>query len=523
MKASIKILILLGTLVIFGAVYYFGFYEQHEIVQEKEETSISFEKHTLDCARNPVSNHSIVGGAVIDIDDDGVKEFFITGGREQKDCLFRYEDGALVNIIDRVGIKNTEASYGAFSVDTNNDRLTDLFVARESGIYLYINMDGVFEEKLIYASKKDSTGFFMDIALSDSDNDGDLDIYISTFEKYKFFESANFNDTRTKQNNIFLENVGDMVFQDVTKDAGLTFKENTFSSTFVDLNNDNLEDLVLILNTNKTHIYKNLGNNKFELATVLGDYGFWMGLAVADVNNDGDVDLFFSNIGSTISSRFARGNLRDEQKLVSEFALWENTGDFTFTNSLPDISTDDFGFGWGIIPLDLNFDNKKDFIIRQNYVSYPPHRLTKLPGSALLNLDGRLVETIDEIGLSSKVYGFTALVGDFDGDERDDVVDLNLKGAHAFYKNVSTTDKQKISVDLPMTSEYTNAKAELFFKDGTSIKRSLNRKQGICSVQDSRVTFYFSDKKPSEIHIFSKEGKMDKIKRLNSKKSLYRL
>ena len=523
MKVGIKILILLGVLVISGAIYFFGFYEQEEIAQDKEAPRIAFEKYALDCARNPVSNHSIVGGAVIDIDNDGVKEFFITGGRKQKDCLFRFENGTLVNIIDRVGIKNTEASYGAFSVDENNDGLTDLFVARESGIYLYINVDGVFEEKLIYASKKDSPGFFMDIALSDSDNDGDVDIYISTFEKYKFFKSANFNSIETKENNIFLENIGDRVFQDITEDAGLTFKENTFSSTFADLNDDNLEDLILILNTNKTHIYKNLGNNKFELATVLGDNGFWMGLAVADVNNDGDVDLFFSNIGSTISSKFARGNLRYEQKLVSEFALWENAGDFTFKNSLPDISTDDFGFGWGIIPLDLNFDNKKDFIIRQNYVSYIPHRLNKLPGSALLNLNGRLVEAIDDIGLSSKVYGYTALVGDFDGDERDDIVYLNLKGAHAFYKNVSITDKDQLSVDLPMTSEYINAKAELFFKDGTSIQRFLNRKQGITSVQDSRVTFYFSDKTPTSIHIFSKEGKVSKIKKLNSKKTLYRL
>ena len=529
MNKKVILFTIFGVIITLVAVllYYFYFTNKHETPQEIKELNISFEEKTLDCERNPSTGHSVVGGAVIDVDNDGVSEFFITGGRGELDCLFKFKDGELKNIIEDTNISRTEASFGAFSIDIDEDGLVDLLVARESGVYLYINKTInekiFFTEKLLYENKKNSQSIPIDISLSDTDNDGDLDIYISTFVKYESFKNANFNGIEAKQNNIFLENANNLVFRDITESANLLFKENTFSSTFVDLNNDNLEDLILILNANKIHIYKNLGNNKFEKATILGDYGFWMGLAVADVDADGNLDLFFSNIGSTIPSRLARGNLTKDQVLVSEFALWKNNGDFTFNNILPEISTNDHGFGWGIVPFDLNFDNIEDFLIRQNYVSWTPHKFKKLPGSVLININGTLTEAINGSNLSSEVYGFTTLVGDFNGDNSKDIVYLNLKSPHMFYKNTSSSGKQKISVNLPMTADYINAKVELLFKDGTSIKKHINRKQGVLSVQDSKVTFYYLGKTPSKIIVTSVKGEIREIQKIYKNQTNYSL
>ena len=186
----------------------------------------------------------------------------------------------------------------------------------------------------------------MSVALSDFDRDGDLDIYVPTFIAKEHFTVTTFNDKKHAQENVFLENLGNLQFKNTTKEAGLSYIQNTFDATFVDLNNDGFEDLILVLNTDQTKVYKNNGDKTFSEPKTLGDYGFWMGLAVSDIDNDGDLDLFFSNTGDTIKGFLLRGDLRDEQVLNPKYTLWENNGDFNFKNILPDISSNNIEFVW---------------------------------------------------------------------------------------------------------------------------------------------------------------------------------
>ena len=60
----------------------------------------------------------------------------------------QYQNGEFVNIIDTSGIESTDESFGVFSIDFTENGFVDLFIARESGLFLYENTNGFFKETL---------------------------------------------------------------------------------------------------------------------------------------------------------------------------------------------------------------------------------------------------------------------------------------------------------------------------------------------------------------------------------------
>jgi len=145
-------------------------------------------------------SHPFTGAAAIDIDGDNLNEVFVGGGHGQADALLKYKDGKLVDVIAGTGLSQKAATRGATSLDMDGDGDIDLLVARDDGVYLYLNDQGKFAATQIPVDLPPNSIPF-DVAVSDIDRDGDGDLYVSVFVDAKSFKSAVYNDPdHAKQN-----------------------------------------------------------------------------------------------------------------------------------------------------------------------------------------------------------------------------------------------------------------------------------------------------------------------------------
>lgn len=437
-------------------------------------------------------HHPFTGAAVIDIDGDGRPEIFVGGGEGQEDGLLSYVDGQFKDVISGTGLSDLSATHGATSIDLDGDADVDLIVAREDGVYLYLNEVGVFTKKLVPVTlPADAVAF--DVTVSDIDRDGDGDLYVSVFIDLESFRSATYNDPAHAKKNILLLNNGDLTFTDVTESAGVASLQNTFLSVFVDLDGDLWQDLVVAQNTGEVEIFRNTGKATFERIEAAEGHGFWMGLAVGDIDKDGDQDLLFTNVGDSIPSFLTRGDLRDDQVDTLEWLLLRNEGDMKFSDVTQQYGLTDHGFAWGAVFEDLNLDGDLDLIVAQNYIKWPVHRLFKLDGKAFLQLpnsgqhtEGRYFQQ-DKLGLDNPYFGQSPLIVDFSGDGKPDMLWINMDGPVRAFVNRETGNF--INVELPDTVASQGTSAYLETENGNSYTRQLLNSVGMLTDQSPTLTF----------------------------------
>lgn len=165
--------------------------------------------------------------------------------------------------------------------------------------------------------------------------------------------------------------------KDVTSQVGLNFKHEpgVDGSYFMpesigsgvalfDYDNDGDLDIYLI-NGNyhnrqrnqaspENQLYRQEANGIFLNATDesgLGDTGYGMGVAVGDIDNDGDLDVYVSNYGPD--------------------QLYMNNGDGTFQNITRKAGIDNTAWGCSVTFLDFDLDGYLDIYVT-NYVNYDP-------------------------------------------------------------------------------------------------------------------------------------------------------
>jgi hypothetical protein len=233
--------------------------------------------------------------------------------RGQRIALFHNNhDGTFTDVSQKSGIAAPEAKgMGVVLIDLNNDGWTDIAIANDTWPnFLFINNhDGTFKDVSfisgLAASEDGKYEAGMGIDASDVDGDGWPDIYVTHLD---------FELNRLYHNN------HDETFDDATFTSGIGNKAITLSGVcakFIDYDNDGWTDIVqangaMVDNIQLYHaeetyaqpklMFRNLGHGKFDkVSDQLGPdfmkHTVGRGLATADFDNDGDVDLLINNRG----------------------------------------------------------------------------------------------------------------------------------------------------------------------------------------------------------------------------------
>ncbi|MFK7844932.1 MAG: FG-GAP repeat domain-containing protein [Rhodothermales bacterium] len=436
-----------------------------------------------------------MGLSAIDIDNDGIDEIFAGGGTGQSDAILKFEGDVLINTTYGSGITkaDNDPTYGAASIDATADGLPDLFVTRASGLYFYENIGSGFSGGQV-DFPLDAQSMPLSVALGDLNKDGAVDLYLSNYIRPEYVEGETiFNDDDYGGVNSLLLNNGDNTFTDITKEAGLYHKHNSFVSVFVDLNDDGHSDLVIAHDTGVPSIYKNNGDLTFDEVDLPVTFSYPMGIAVSDHNNDGLLDLYFSNVGNTLPKALVMGDLREDQTLNTDYILLENQGAFEFKDVAQERNAAVYGFGWGLVSYDFNHDTLADYLISQNYIRFPGVRVPGLfelyTGHLLQQYPDGLYRPVEEnAGISNQHFGVNMVVTDLNQDGWPDAVLGNLDSELRAFLNEGGSNNW-LKIRLPDEPASIGAILRLETASGKQYVNQFYTSEGLGSDQTNEIFF----------------------------------
>ena len=240
--------------------------------------------------------------AVSDINNDGLEDFFIGGGKSQSSQLFIQNKKGKFTSEQSDTFKNDaiHEDVSAVLFDANGDNFEDLLVVSGGNEFkngaplqpkLYINYKGKFKRDTVQFKNTETNA--SKVSAIDIDNDGDMDISIlSNMVPWQF--------GKTPTQYIF-ENDGQGNFKDVTLNFGIDFKEsgNVTDIVWVDLNEDNFLDAIVVGYWMPIKVFMNDGKKlTLQKNTQLQKTnGWWNSIKANDFDKDGDIDFIVGNWG----------------------------------------------------------------------------------------------------------------------------------------------------------------------------------------------------------------------------------
>lgn len=287
---------------------------KNSLLFKKQNVAIDFihsEKNSIEFDRDPLipfaSTNEGPEISVADIDRNGLEDFFICGAKAQPSALyFQKAEGEFVKAQESLFQKDAlNEDTSSIFFDANGDGFKDLLVVSGGNEFkstqklwprLYINKKGEFI--------KDSLQFnaiavnASKVLAVDFDNDSDMDVVITS-------DQVPWQFGKTPEQYLF-ENDGTGKFQNVTKKIAPDFKTigNVKDMVWIDLNNDDFKDLVVVGHWMPISIFLNNGKSlKLQKSDdIETTNGWWNAIKAADFDNDGDIDIVAGNWG--LNSKF---------------------------------------------------------------------------------------------------------------------------------------------------------------------------------------------------------------------------
>ena len=330
------------------------------------------------------TKHRTASISLGDINNDGKIDAVVANGRHwaETNYIF-YNSGKGFNTM--IALDNVSStSYATELVDLDNDGDLDIVEINDNAPHKIYTNDGLGHFK--FYSEVAEVSDARNIAVGDLDNNGFIDFII----------------TNRGQQNMICYNNGKLNFDCVKLQ---TNQNATIDIAIQDLNGDKLPDLVLANRDNiPNEILINKGNRQFTKKLDFGSGTFeTRSVAVADMNNDGILDIVTGNVsGSNVIY------LGDKNFAFNEKLLFGDEDTPTYSIALADFNKDGF--------MD---------IVAGNYLQ---------PSCVFMNLDGKNFEKINLTDRSSRTYGVT--VGDINADGWIDIAIANSDDFNLYYLNI---------------------------------------------------------------------------------------
>ncbi|MEM6718706.1 MAG: VCBS repeat-containing protein [Bacteroidota bacterium] len=459
------------------------------------------------------------GVGIGDINNDGLPDIYFTANMGKNKLYLNKGNFVFEDITEKakVGGANTW-STGVVMVDINNDNLLDIYVCNAGNIEgddlkneLYINNgDLTFSEEAEKYNLAES-GLTTHTAFFDYDKDGDLDAYIlnNSFIPVSSLNYSNKRELRDKDWDVpnLLKGGGDKLLRnDNGKFTDVSAEANIYGSligfglgvTVGDINQDTYPD-IYVSNDFYERDYLYINNQDGTFTESIKEWANHismssMGADMADINNDGQLDVFVTDMLPEADKRLKETTLFEnynvyQRKQGLDFyhqymqnTLQLNMGNDTFSEIASFAGVSKTDWSWGALLFDMDNDGYKDIFVcngiyhdltNQDFMNYFANDIiqemvvtgereevnkvidkmpsTPIPNYAFKNnADLSFTNATANWGLDTPSFSNGAAYVDLDNDGDLDIVINNVNQEASLYKNNSETlsDNNFIKIQL---------------------------------------------------------------------------